>query len=337
MNQQDAIARLNDQTQKALLMSEDDIAGALFRQYQASLNDIIKDLMWLNQPVLSLEDPSIGAWRSLQLDTASLKMISEKMTGLHKIIADQLLNDLTDFSQEAYSRTAWTLDQTTPPTTDIVFNVPTDDAIKTFLGAPWKGEIFSDRVWAINDTMARNLQQTLVNGIQAGDSTQDIARAMRSNVGIPEDEKLVTRPQASAEVYRAMLIARSETMRLSNAMRNKAWEENKRIMTDLIWSAAPGLMRVCDFCAELDGRTYDDIKENDGEDIADLLIDGICHPNGRCIYQVVPKPFQELLGENFKGVMDESIGEYEMRVPNPSGEGTTAVTVTPYADWISAK
>ncbi len=150
----------------------------------------------------------------------------------------------------------------------------------------------------------------------------DISRDMRADVGIPLSAKLITRPQASAQVYRAMLIARTEAMRLTNDMQKRAWGENQNFMTERVWRTAPGFLGVCDDCAELDGVSSEDL---DGEEPP-------LHPNCRCMMTMVPKPFQELYG----GAFDEPIDQYEMKVASPTTGNPVAVSVQPYDEWMNS-
>lgn len=338
-DQREVIQKLMEQVQKALLMKEDDITAALFNTYQTVLNQTIKDLLWLNQPVIG-EEVGRSKWRALRLDQASIKMIAEHMTGLNQRVAQELSDNLVNFGQEAYNMTNWALDQGVPPTTPVEWNLPTDDVLKAFIASPWKGQMFSDQVGHISDTMARQLQQSLADGIMSGDSVRGIARKMRLNVGVPADEKLVTRPRASKQVYRALLIARDQAVRVANSMRERIYTENRKNMADRVWTAAPGLLGVCDYCADLGGMTYDEIKDEYGQETADSLLYGSCHPNGRCMYTLQPKPFQDLLPDSLKaageGVFGDSISEWEMKHQNPDDPGElVAMKVTPYGEWIN--
>jgi hypothetical protein len=337
-DQVEVIRKLEEKVQQALLAKEDDITAALLNTYKTRLNILIKDLLWLNGPFLDSDDITRSRWRALQLDQQSLEMISTHLDGLNKQIATNLVEDLNQFGKDSYQLTSWAVDQGFPPTVDLRWNLPTNDVLKAFIAAPWKGQMFSDRIGHISDTMARQLQQALTDGIMSGDSTQDIARAMRKNVGIPEDAKLVTRPRASRTVYRALLVARSEAMRMTNSMRERIFSDNKSTMADRVWTAAPGFIRVCDECADRDGMTYDEIVDEYGQEDADRLLYGNCHPNGRCMYTLRPKPFQDLLPESLKAAGKGLYGDIaatEMKYVNPANPGKlVSMTVQPYDEWL---
>ena len=343
-DQREVIQRLEEKVQQALLAREDDVTAALFNTYQKRLNILIKDLMWLNSPFLDSDDLALSRWRALQLDRQSLEMIATHMDGLNQAIARDLVDDLTQFARDSYSMTSWAVDQGIPPMVDLKWNIPTDDVLKTFIFAPWGGQMFSDRVGHISDTMARQLQQALTDGIMAGDSTQDIARAMRANVGIPLDEKMMTRPRASKAMYRALLISRAECMRMTNSMRQRIYDDNKETLADRTWTAAPGFIRVCAECADRDGMTYDEIVEEYGQDDADRLLYGNCHPNGRCMYTLVPKPFQDLLPDSLKAAgkgLYGDISDYEMKWVDPMGEAPggnlASMKIQPYDEWMDGE
>lgn len=330
-DQRVAIDLMVAKAQKALLMEEDDLAAALFNTYERELKVLIQDLVALNYPVINSETMRISQWRKLKLDQASIELIATRMTGINQVVAQDLLDDLTAFYKHDYSMTSWTIDQSTPPNIEPRYTMPTDDVIKVFVASPWKGEMFSDRLWAINNEMARRLQRSLTDGIQAGDSMDDIARSMRKDVGVPPSEKLSTRPRASAQVYRAMLIARTEAMRVSSMVRNHLYDQNKDILQDMVWQAAPGFIRVCDECAERDGMTKDEVVEEYGEMEAETPL----HPNCRCIYALVPKPFQTWTQDYWKDYTGQEPGEYAMVLPDSSGV-VASVKVVPYEDWMNS-
>jgi hypothetical protein len=331
------LQRLEEQVQKALLANEDDITAALWNTYQTRLNVLIKDLMWANSDFLAGEDKAISRWRALQLDRQSIEMIATHLDGLNKQIATDLVDDLTQFGKNSYQMTSWAVDQGIPVTTEMRWNLPTDDVIKAFIGAPWQGQMFSDRVGEITNTMARQLQQSLTDGIMAGDSIQDIARDMRKNVGIPEDGRLITRPRASAQVYRGLLIARTEAMRLNNQMRERIFNDNKSLMADEVWAAAPAFIRVCDDCAERDGMTRAEIEEEYG--VGFEISRPPLHPNCRCMYMMRPKPFQDLLPDSLKAAgkgLYGDIADTEMKYVDPSNPGTLlSMKVVPYDEWMA--
>jgi hypothetical protein len=330
-DQRKAIERMSALAQKALLMKEDDIAAALFNTYNKSLNRIIHDLVGLNSDFLSKDKGrTLSTWRSLKLDIESTRMIADHMTGLNKLVAMDLLDKLGEHYKDAYSYTAWVLDQTTPPNIESKWNLPDDSYIKQFIAAPWKGQMFSDRLWVRNDEMARQLQKSLVDGIMSGDSSQDIARAMRENVGVPADTKLVTRPRASAQVYRALMIARTEAMRATSIARKKVWEENSHNLFERKWSAAPGFVRVCDECADRDEMTESEIKKEYGAGNSEPPL----HPNCRCIYTIVPKSWGKLARPLWAGSDLGPIDEYSMQHPDATGTKLVSMKAVPYDQWL---
>lgn len=264
MNQLDQLNRLMTDTHNALLKTEDANTVSLLRTYQTHLSALIQDLTSLNSQI---EKPSIGQWRKLGLDQASERLIAQRLSTLHDVAVAQMSKDLVGMFQYTYDRTSYVIDQTTPPNVDINYQLPTAVFIQEYMDKPWKGEKFSDRIWSINTNMARQLQSILTSGMQSGDSTQTMAKAMRSYTGVPDGTKLITRPRASAQLYRATLIARTEMIRASRLAQKKVFSDNSDLMTGEVWTMAPGGIRVCDDCLERNGKTRDWIENNADDDL----------------------------------------------------------------------
>lgn len=338
MNQKDLVKKLMVETHNALLKTEDANTIMLLQTYQKHLAILIKELEALNSVVESGGKPSIGEWRRLELDKKSAALIGLKLSALHDDVVSKMSSSFMDFYKDAYDRSSWVIDQGTPKGIEVNYKLPTDPFIQEYVDSPWKGDKFSDRIWAVNDKMARQLQSILTTGMQRGDSVQDMASAMRDYTGVPDTEKLISRPRASAQLYRATLIARTEMIRLSRLAQKKAFADNKDVVTDEVWTAAPGFIRVCDDCIERNGRTREWIEENADDD---LDVDPPGHPMCRCMYMPVLKPWKNLLGDLGVGMEDLGhIDDFERLHPQTTTLGAggelVRMDVEPFETWNEA-
>ena len=91
----------------------------------------------------------------------------------------------------------------------------------------------------INIETDRQLRKTLAQGIDAGESIDDLAARVEDVYG-------------AASGYRAERIARSETIKASGFAQDEAWQQSG-VVEAKEWFTAKD-ERVCEFCAEMDGK-----------------------------------------------------------------------------------
>jgi len=331
LNQSATIEKLMDEAHKALLVSENETVDYIRQAYVAQMQKLISELSQVNAVFLSGDEPSYSQWKQLQLDVHSARVIANNMSSFRQDLTQTLEEDINSFYKLSYNTTQWALDQTTPENIDPTYNLPNDAMIDLWMAEPWNGSRFSDRVWAITDQWAQQIQAQLSTAIQGGYSVDEMASAIRDFVGVPEDEKLITRPRASAQLYRATLIARTELIRAARAAQEKVYAQNSDVlvgdpMTNRTWSAKPGLAGVCDECRDKDGHTP--------QEILDMGLDLEEHPNGRCSWIPVVKSFQELLDPVIAELkaMPGKIDPEAMIQPNDYGNWKP-VSIEPFQDW----
>lgn len=329
MDQTALVDKLMDQAHRALLAAENEKIGGLYQLYAKGINNLIDDLTRINAKFLDQEEPTFSDWKRLQLDQVSFRTIEQRMGLLKQSVIDQFNTDITQFYMDGYNRTAYMLDQATPSNVDIGYQAPPDVFISDYLNTPWKGARFSERLGVITDLMSRDIQGQLVMSMISGDSVSKMASRIRDFVGVPDDENLVTRPRASAQLYRATMIARTEMIRAARLAQQKIFDENDDIMDGKYWTTKPGFFKVCDECQDRDGLTPDEIDELDD----DLEDDPPGHPNCRCFWAPKMKSWLSLLGPDLsKGMKDELPDPYSMMEPNEFGN---LVSVKPqsYESW----
>lgn len=322
MSPQDVVSKLMDEAHRALLASEDDKAGSLYDLYVQSVNNLIEDLKKINAKYYALEEPKFSDWKRLGLDTESFNLINHKMGvfggGLKQASVDKLAKDLTNFWKESYLRTAYALDSAVPPTVDIGFKMPPDVFLYDYLNQPFEGKRFSEELGFISDEMAYHIHGQLVLSMWSGDSVNKMASRIRDWVGIDEDQKLKTRPRASAQLARALNISRTEMGRAGTLAANYLFDQNDDILEDKVWTAKWNGFGVCDQCLDRDGLTPDEIDDLDDE----LDPDPPGHPNCRCRWAPKVKSWDELLGKLGKGM------RADIELPKPTKP-------VPYEEWAN--
>jgi SPP1 gp7 family putative phage head morphogenesis protein len=331
-DQRQAIAKMMDLAHQSLLKTEDQITVDLMRVYQQHVDSLINDLMVMNAEYMTGGEPDFTKWRQMELDTRSAKLIADRMGILEDEATKQLMDGLTDFYKTAYDYTSWGIDQATPPDVAINYNIPSDAFIRSYVSSPWEGEQFSDAKWRIDTKMANRIQEGLTDAIARGDSVRTFAKSIRELTGVPTGEKLVTRPRASAQLYRATMIARTEMIRVARLAQKQTFDDNRDLIEDEVWTAVSASGRTCEHCQDRDGMTRTQIVNGEASD--DLEVDPPAHPNCRCFYRPKLKSWKDLLGKYGEGMEDlEHIDEYEMKVKNPQGGGLQKVAVQSFEEW----
>ena len=322
MDQADVITQLMGEAQKALISSEDDKAGALYDLYRTSINNLIEDLQKLNSKWYDLEEPTFSDWKRLGLDSESFNLVTQRMGvfggGLKQEVVNQFSKNLSNFWKENYLRTAYVVDSAVPPTVDIGFQMPPDSFLTDYLNQPFQGTRYSEDLGIITDVMAHDIHAQLVLSMWSGDSTDKMADRIRDDVGIDPDEKLKTRPRASAQLSRAVTIARTEMADAATKAQDYLFAQNQDLLDGKVWTAAFNGVLTCDACAERDGLTPSEIDEL-GDDLED---DPPGHPRCRCRWAPLVKAWDELLGPTLsKGMVND--------IELPSGP----VKPVPYETW----
>lgn len=100
---------------------------------------------------------------------------------------------------------------------------------------------------SINDETDKQLRATLAQGINEGDSLEQLAARVEQVYG-------------AAAGYRAERIARTEARRTSTQGEIEAWDQSG-VVEGKEWFTAQD-ERVCEFCGPMDGRIVDDIRDN---------------------------------------------------------------------------
>lgn len=323
-NQSDALVRLMDQAHRALLVNENEAIEPIRIEYTRMMRKLIDDLVRVNAVFMSGEQPTYSEWKQLKLDADSAKVIADNINSFRGKMVEQLGDSLNQMYRDSYNSATWAIDQVTPPNIDPNYSLPPNQVLNVIFAEPWAGQRFSDRVWAITDEWALRIQRELINSIQTGASVGEMARSIRGYVGVPADEKLISRPRASAQLYRAQLIARTELIRAARMGQSRVYDNNQDIldgdeMDNKEWSAKPGLFGVCDECRDKDGHTP--------REIIAMGYSTEEHPNGRCSWIPKVKSWSELLDPTIAR-LNQMPGK--IQVPQ---DAFKSVDIEPFQEW----
>ncbi len=336
-DQRDVIARLTEQTRKAILSDTDLLADQVTQNYDNLLSQVANDLNQFYEAQFGGGGQmNYTDYKRLRMDDTQIQMLKPYLSELQKRTVQDLQDGLEKIYWNSYRMNAWSLDQTTPDNValslipDLKSNPATNFYLQTFLkeqlAVEWKGSMFSQRIGEINDKMARNIQSLTDAGMVNGWSTQDLSLSIRDEMGIPLIQKLKTRPRASAAKMRADMVARNEMMRSADMAKDYLFKQNKNVVKDERWQTS-----------DL-GNTCDDCLDNEGKLLSDLGMRPPLHPRCACTGIPVLKSWGELLGPAYSGMKDMGIDEYEMKFFDPSNPGKLAtVSVQPFDEWLDGQ
>lgn len=329
MNQKDAIEQLNEDITQALRQDEDSYVNSLTKFYDKFLVQTQADLSALYSRIFQGGTLNYQDYARLQMEDRTMRMIRPALNQLQQVTAGHLDQVLKNIYWESYKMNAWALDQTTPPNVNVsMFKEPTanlaQDPLLTSLiqqqiSVPFKGSMFSDRLWNINLGTAQQIGSMTRNAAINGWSIPELTKSIQGVIGGPD---------AKSAKNRANMIARTEVMRAVNLAKSDLYDRNQDIIETKVWLATDDF-RVCDDCEEMDGQTEEEL--NDGGYDTTMP----AHPRCRCTW--IPKmvSWSKLLGPLGKGMKDlEHIDEFEMANPNLSNGTWTKVGITPYKKWL---
>lgn len=200
-------------------------------------------------------------------------------------IQANLQNQLIQTYRESYYRTAWQFDIATPEKTVINFAQISEDQIRAAISQPFKGSMFSDRLFSIGDDTARLIQKDVTQGILLGRPIEETAAEIYERFG----------DEGKGYFWRAQLISRTETIRARELGRKQLYHENADLIEEERWVC---MESACEICEPLDDTV------TDLEPITDT------HPNCVCTKRAVLKPWEQLEGGSIESEADCAYSPY---------------------------
>lgn len=131
---------------------------------------------------------------------------------------------------------------------------------RRMLRTPWSGMAFSARIWKNREALAEHLNEVLIDGLTAGNSTEAMAAEIAERMGVSKN--------------RARTLVRTETNYVCNAANMAAYEEAD--IEQYIYCATLD-MKTSKICRSLDGRRFDKKEAVTGKNHPPM------HPNCRSI------------------------------------------------------
>ena len=308
----DVIRQLYARAQKLLDANENAGAGRVLGAYRQAEQAILEQLHQVIDTMGQTPDFNLMA-RSGRL-TSLVTSIHHAAVDLAQKVSTSYEADAAQQFMEAYQHAVYALDQATPDNKVAVYAPPPESAVKVLANTSYKGVMFSQRIGIITDAMASDIRDQLMQGLVNGESMAAVGERIQDVIGAEDPDN----PKAYA--YRALRIARTEIMRVSNFARDMSYAQNSDIVEDDEWEVAPD-DKSCDWCVRRDGLTDEEIEKADpGDDPWGNSTDQPLHPNCRCTSVPKLRSWQDLLGldmpEEFeddeRGMRDEETGDWEI-------------------------
>ena len=251
LTQQQVLDSITEQAIVALRQQEEGAASDLLALYQSTQEQIIAKIQTAfpgeSWDLVSMQNSRIQAL--LQQINAEIMKLNGAAIGLTSDATAQQFNDSASWS-------AYALDQATPANIAINYTQLPDTTLRAILSTPFQGAQFSQRYGMINDAMASDIRDQLMQSMINGESMDDASARVSTAMGGPGGG------WTGGYAGRADSIARTEIMRASNLAAQDVFQnQNKDIMEDEPeWFATPD-DRECPWCAGRDGKTATQIRK----------------------------------------------------------------------------
>lgn len=185
-----------------------------------------------------------------ELDAVTAKLAQDEQ--------ERLARHLMDAAQEKSQRAGYLIQLEAG--VGFRFDGVSEAMARRMLKTPWSGMAFSARIWKSREALAELLNEVLLEGIAAGNSSEAMAREIAERM--------------SVSANRARTLVRTETNYVCNAADMAAYEEAG--IGRYIYCATLD-MRTSKICRSLDGRRFDRKDAAPGKNYPPM------HPNCRSV------------------------------------------------------
>ncbi len=311
--QAEVIDSLTRQSTDALLNIENQDADALLLHYEKAQKDIIG---YLNDVFQEMFDSGEG-WRLDYMEVTGrskslLDEINARISNLSQVSSEQIEMANVRQYQNSVFHSTYMVDQASP--FDVPVSMPTipTEAVRALVNTPFEGAMFSQRIGIINDAMASDIRDQLMQSMINGESMRDASLRVKDVIGASTEDGYANR---------ALTIARSEIMRAQNIGRKSVYMHNEDLMAGTpIWLATPD-GRVCPWCLRRDGKSEAEIKRTKvGDDPHGNKSFPPLHPNCRCTLLPQLKTWRDMgidMPEDFaddeRGMRNPKTGKWEIQ------------------------
>lgn len=302
---------------RVLRGQENQNVQVLVDAYRGAQDDIIKVVQGaMNQIPGAGQQWTIAQMAAGGRDTQLLFSINQRLAQLG-VSQDTIVSDsLSQQFRSSLARTGYGLDQGTPSLFKVQVPVLPEQQIRALLASPFEGAMFSQRLGAVTNEMAANMQTQLTRSMINGESMKQAAARVESVIGASN----LNNPLSMTN--RSSMIARTEIMRAQNLGKFAVYGENSDLVegnpdTAWIWVVTPD-DRLCPWCRRREGKTPAQIKKMaQGRDPWGKSTSLPLHPYCRCTSYPKLKSYRSLgidMPENFKadqrGMRDPVSGKW---------------------------
>jgi SPP1 gp7 family putative phage head morphogenesis protein len=327
--QQQVLDAIDTQARRALAGQTNSDVRALIRMYDEALESIEAQIESVWRQMLDAADQrgAAGAQRTLFLqwklerEAALMRQIRARLQTLRSAWTDAIRDGmLTSYEQRAMWE-AYGLDMATPPTISVNMRSLTASVGEAAVNTPWKAAMFSDRVWAITDDLALEMQAQLGQAATLGDSVSDAVKRIRKVVvadgNVPPD-------------YAIERLVRTEFQKAADRATQLMHAENSDIVTGEE-SVATVDARTDDGCDDLSGKILGTEEAREIIDENGFSDRPPYHPNCRC--RLVPrlKSWKDLLGVDAEGL--EEFDDQERMIRDPQTGKSKLVPIESFDSW----
>jgi SPP1 gp7 family putative phage head morphogenesis protein len=250
-------------------------------EISAQIADIQRELRGVNNPAMAYRERYLIAVR---------QQVAQKLAEFARLAEASTLVTQQAAATAALTNAAALADIVSGGAVQGFFTRPPQEAIEALIGAASDGSPLNELFGELFD-YADDVADTFASGLAAGLNPREIADMLRHSFGVP--------------LTRALVIARTETLRAYREATWLAYQQNSDIISGWIWISAAD-RRSCVSCIAMHGSRHR-LDEKMDE-----------HPSGRCVQIPIvrgfPPPNIAPGAERFAALSDED----QLRVMGPA-------------------
>lgn len=246
---------------RELLANERSAASAMVRAYGQAWVEISAQIADIQRELRGVANPAL-AYRERYL-LAVRQQVAQKLAEFARLAEASTLVTQQAAATAALTNAATMANIVSGGAVQGFYTRPPAEAIEALIGAASDGSPLNELFGELFD-YADDVADTFASGLAAGLNPREIADMLRAQFGVP--------------LTRALVIARTETLR---AYREAAWlsfQQNRDIISGWIWISAAD-RRSCVSCIAMHGSRHR----------LDERLDD--HPNGRCVMAPIVRGF----------------------------------------------
>lgn len=335
MTQEQLLLRIDAESRRALDAGENANVDAMLETFDLALDEVKSRIAaaWAELELTSGGgDPKRAAflrWKA-EREESVMRQIQSVLDRLRDNMTTTLRSGLVQTTVQQALWDSYAIDEATPPTLVVDTSVADPHTAEALVNEPWKGQLFSNRIWALTDDMAAEIQNQLAASVLRGES---VAAAIRRIEDLDILDGNVPPRYAVERLVRTEMLAASDRARQLTYHRNK----------DLIEGEVPLVTLDNDTCENICAPLEEppllgqDLQSQDVQQ--HLAEEGArprppFHPNCRCSTLPVLRPWGELLG--LTGEAPEDLDPASRVVRDETGRSRIGPMQT-FEQWITGK